>query len=321
MDISIGNPAKIIYGWTPHSYRGVDMSMLGFITKRVVALIVIIFVLVTAVFVLFRVMPSDPAAMVVSPRLTPELKEILRERFGLDEPMWVQYFTYLRNLLRGDMGTSFYWQADVFDIVTARLLPTAILTGVALTIAVIIDFAAEGALTKKSAIVNTLFFLIPFLFLGLLAIFVFSYRMDLFPVGGMKSPEIWNPSVHASTGAKIADIMYHLILPLHIMVIWLFVGFVPLVKTLSRGVIQERKALLPAGLTTVAAASVIFFGAVVTESTFSWPGFHSAFVEASLNYDYPLAQGAVIAGVVFSLIVALLMEVFYAGLALLKTKS
>lgn len=296
------------------------MSMLGFITKRVVALIVIIFVLVTAVFVLFRAMPSDPAAMVVSPRMSPESKEILRERFGLDEPMWYQYYTYMTNIVRGDFGTSFYWQADVSDIVKARLLPTAILTGVALTIAVIIDFVAERALTKKSTIVNTLFFLIPFLFLGLLAIFVFSYKMDLFPVGGMKSPEVWSPSVHASLGAKIDDIVHHLILPLHIMVIWLFVGFVPLVKTLSRGIIQEKKALLPAGLTTMAAASVIFLGAVVTEATFSWPGFHSAFVEASLNYDYPLAQGAVIAGVAFSLVVALLMEVFYAGLAS-RTKS
>ncbi|MBU7029337.1 MAG: ABC transporter permease [Theionarchaea archaeon] len=291
------------------------MSMLGFITKRVVALVVIIFVLITMVFVLFRVMPSDPAAMVVVPRMTPELKEILGERFGLDEPMWVQYFIYLRNLLRGDMGTSFYWQGDVFDIVMSRLLPTAILTGVALIIAVIIDFVAEGALNKKSPVVNTLFFLIPFLFLGLLAIFVFAYKMDLFPVGGMKSPEVWSSGLRASLGAKIADIAYHLILPLHIMVIWLFVGFVPLVKTLSRGVIQEKKALLPAGLTTVAAASVIFLGAVVTETTFSWPGFHSAFVEASLNYDYPLAQGAMIAGVVFSLVVALLIEVFYVGLA------
>jgi len=199
--------------------------------------------------------------------------------------------------------------------VMSRLLPTAILTGVALIIAVIIDFVAEGALNKKSPVVNTLFFLIPFLFLGLLAIFVFAYKMDLFPVGGMKSPEVWSSGLRASLGAKIADIAYHLILPLHIMVIWLFVGFVPLVKTLSRGVIQEKKALLPAGLTTVAAASVIFLGAVVTETTFSWPGFHSAFVEASLNYDYPLAQGAMIAGVVFSLVVALLIEVFYVGLA------
>lgn len=297
------------------------MSMLGFITKRVVALVVIVFLLVTAVFLLFRVITPDPAIMVVSPRMSPELKEILIERFGLDKSLRVQYFIYLRNLLQGDMGTSFYWQADVSDIMTARLLPTALLTGVALIIAVIIDFAAEAALTRKSPIVNTLFFLIPFLFLGLLAIFVFSYKMDLFPVGGMKTPEVWSPSIQTSAGAKIADIAYHLILPLHVMVIWLFVGFVPLVKTLSRGIIQEKRALLPAGLTTMAAASVIFLGALVTEATFSWPGFHSAFLEASLNYDYPLAQGAVIMGVVFSLVVALLMEVFYAGLASLQTKS
>jgi peptide/nickel transport system permease protein len=296
--------------------------MLTFITKRVVAIVIIFFILVTVAFVLFRVVPSDPAAaMVISPRMSPELKEILRERFGLDKPLGQQYIIYLENVLKGDFGTSFYWQEDVFDIVKARLFPSLILTGTAVFIAVLIDFAAQGAMGRKSAIVNTFFYLIPFLFMGLLLILFFSYRLDLFPVGGMRSPEIWGDYIEASAGAKMADILYHLFLPLILMVIWVLVGFLPLVKATSQGVIQEKKALLPAGVTTLLAASVLFFGAKITESIFSWPGFHSAFIEATLNYDYPLALGSVIIGLLFCLVVALCMEGFYAGVTSLKSRA
>lgn len=297
------------------------MFMLKFIAKRIIAIVVIFFVLVTAAFVVFRVLPSDPVAMVVSPRMPPEMKEVLISQFGLDKPLQYQYFIYLSNFIRGDFGTSFYWQGDVSAVLSERLFATLILTGTALIIGVIIDHSAQAALAKKSAIVNALFYLIPFLFVGLLLIYVFSYKLDLFPVGGMRSPEVWSEMVQASAGAKLVDVLYHMFLPLSVMIVWVFVGFLPLVKATSQGIVQEKKALLPAGLTTLLAASVLFYGAMITESMFSWPGLRSVFIEASLNYDYPMAQGALIIGLLFSLVVALCMEVFYAGLASLKSRT
>ena len=294
------------------------MSMLEFTAKRIVAIVVLAFLLITGAFILFRVLPSDPAALVVSPRMTPEMKGILRAQFGLDKPLWYQYFAYLKNMLGGDIGVSFYWGAAVSDILKTRIVPTALLIGTGIVIATLIDFVASAALRQKSSIVNTLFYLKPFLFLGLILIWIVSYRLDLLPVGGMRSPEIWAPSAQASAGAKVIDVVYHLFLPLYLMVIWLLVGFLPLVKTTSWGVIQEKKSLLPAGLTTLFSASALIFGAMATETIFSWPGFHATFVEASLNYDYPLALGAIIAGIVFALIVAACCEVFYAASASLK---
>lgn len=297
------------------------MFMLKFIAKRIIAIVVIFFVLVTAAFVVFRVLPSDPVAMVISPRMPPEMKEVLMSQFGLDKSLQYQYFTYLSNFFRGDFGTSFYFQADVSSILGERLFATLILTGTALFICVIIDHSAQAALAKKSAIVNALFYLIPFLFVGLLLIYWFSFRLDVFPVGGMRSPEVWSEMVQASAGAKLVDVLYHMFLPLSVMIVWVLVGFLPLVKATSQGIVQEKKALLPAGLTTLLAASVLYYGTMITESMFSWPGLRSAFIEASLSYDYPLAQGALIIGLLFSLVVALLMEVFYAGLASLKSRT
>lgn len=294
------------------------MSVLTFAAKRIVAVAIIVFILVSVVFILFRAMPTDPVAMVISPKMTPELKEILRHRFGLDKPIGEQYIIYLGNLLRRDFGMSFYWQEEeVYEILKERLLPTALLTGVALIIVIIFDFIAEAVLSKESAVVNTLFYLIPFLFLGLILIYIFSWKFDVFPLGGMRSQELWELRTSAFT--RLVDVLYHLILPLGVMIIWVVVGFVPLVKATSRGVITEQKALLPAGLGTLVAASVLFYGSMATESIFSWPGFHRLFVQATLNYDYPLVLGTIIAGVTFSLVVTVCVEIFYAFMASVRS--
>ncbi|MBU7009225.1 MAG: ABC transporter permease [Theionarchaea archaeon] len=296
------------------------MSLLGFVTKRIVAFVVLVFIVITGVFIIFRAMPFDSESTVISQGMPPDMRTELREQFGLDKSMGEQYIIYLKNVLHGDLGVSFYFLCNVSDIIRARLFPTALLTGTAVIIALIIDSLAEGLFAKKSVMINTLFYLIPFLFLGLLLIYWFSYRLDLVPVGGMKTPELWQAQ-NVSMGAKLFDVASHLFLPLLIMVIWVVIGFIPLVKTTSRGVIEEKKALIPAGVTTLLAASIILVGARITENTFSWPGLNSALVEASLNYDYPLAQGTMIAGAVFALVLAVVMETFYAVIASLKSRT
>jgi len=289
------------------------MSILRFITRRVIAVVIVVFILVSVVFVLFRVMPMDPAVSVIHAPMTPEMKEMLQERFGLERPLGEQYLIYLKNVPYRDFGFSFYQLEDTQVILDERLIPTVILIGIALIIAMTLEYLAEVLFLRKSAGVNTLFYLIPFLWLGLLFLYFFSYKLDMFPIGGMKTPEIWE--FDTATGSRLTDVIHHLILPLVVMVIWFFIGFVPLVKAISRGVISEKKTLLPVGLTTVVAASFMFFGAIVTETTFSWPGVHSLFVASCITYDYPLVQGAVIMGGLFALVVTVCVEVFYALVA------
>ena len=318
--------------------------MFKFLVRRGIEIFITLFIITTLIFILFRLMPSDPASMVVSPRMTPELKAILRARFGLDKPLWYQYYIYIRNVLHGDFGTSFYWQFNVFDILKARFIPTVLLftLGYLLAYALginlgrIIAWRRGGKLEYGSTVLGLFFYTMPIFWLGLLAIWIFSYRLDLFPVGGMKSPEIWSAQTDVGVLTKFVDVVYHLFLPLTVFTVWVFTGSMLLMKNSMLETLREdyivtarakglpekkirdhhaaRNAMLPVVTALSLAMAFSFNGGVLTETTFSWPGLGSTLVEASLNYDYPLAQGAFImlAGVV--LLAVLIADILYAYL-------
>ena len=320
------------------------MSLLKFVVRRVLEIAVTLFIVATLVFILFRLMPGDPAAQVISPRMTPELKDVLRARFGLDKPMWEQYLIYINNLLHGEFGTSFYWEGDVFDILKVRLLPTVLLFTTATLLAYalginlgrIIAWRRGGKLEFGFTISGLFFYTMPIFWFGLLAIWIFSYRLDLFPVGGMKSPEVWAAAQDAGYIRKILDVGYHLFLPLSVLTIWIFTGSMLLMKNSMLETLKEdyivtarakgipekkvrdhhaaRNAMLPVVTALSLAMAFSFNGGVLTESTFSWPGLGSVLVDAAVSYDYPLAQGAFImlAGVV--LIAVLAADILYAYL-------
>ena len=319
------------------------MSMMKFLTRRVIEILITLFIITTLIFILFRLMPSDPAAMVISPRMTPELKEILRARFGLDKPLWQQYLTYIGNVLHGDFGTSFYWQGDVFDILKVRLLPTILLFtlgycmayALGINIGRIIAWRRGGKLEYGSTVFGLFFYTMPIFWLGLLAIWIFSWRLDLFPVGGMKSPEIWSLA-DAGLVTKILDVAYHLFLPLSVFTVWIFTGSMLLMKNSMLETLKEdyivtarakglpekkirdhhaaRNAMLPVVTAFALSMALSFNGGVLTETTFSWPGLGSLLVEASLNYDYPLAQGAFILLASVVLLAVLAADIVYAYL-------
>ena len=281
---------------------------------------------------------------VLSPRMTPELKALIRERFGLDKPLWEQYIMYMRNVLRADFGVSFYWGMDVWDLLKVRLLPTLLLfsLGNILAFAVGINLGRviawkRGTKLEYGFTVGGLFFYtMPIFWLGLLSIWIFSWRLDLFPVGGMKTPELWTSSMQLTFLVKVVDVLHHLFLPLTVLTVWIFTGNMLLMKNSMLGTLGEdyittaqakgvpehrvrdhhaaRNAMLP--VVTALALNMAFSlnGNVVTEAIFSWPGLGSVLVEAVNNNDYPLAQGAflVLSGVV--LVAVLVADILYVHL-------
>jgi len=320
------------------------MSMARFIIRRIIEIVIALFIIMTLIFILFRLMPSDPAAMVISPRMTPELKQILRTRFGLDKPLYEQYFIYVKNILHGDFGQSFYWQGEgVFEILKPRFLPTILLFtlgyimayAVGINIGRIIAWKRGGKLEYGFTVGGLFFYTMPIFWLGLLAIWIFSWKLDLFPVGGMKSAELWT-SASATWFDKTLDVGYHLFLPLSVFTVWIFTGSMLLMKNSMLETLREdyittarakglpenkirdhhaaRNAMLPVVTALALNMAFSFNGGVLTETTFSWPGLGSILVEASLNYDYPLAQGAFImlAGVVLTAV--LVADILYAYL-------
>lgn len=319
------------------------MSLARFICKRMLEIVVTLFIIATLIFLLFRLMPGDPLAALINPKWTAEIKEMMRIRFGLDGPLWKQYLVYMRNLLNGDFGISFYWQGDVIDILKPRILPTMLLFTVGTLLAYalginigrIIAWKRGSSLEYGSTVTGLFFHAMPIFWLGLLAIWVFSWKFDLFPIGGMKSPEIWSQSGSSLT-MRILDVAYHLFLPLTVFTVWVFTTSMLIMKNSMLETIKEdyivtarakgltekkirdhhaaRNAMLPVVTSLSLAMAFSFNGGVLTERTFSWPGLGSVLVDASLRYDYPVAQGAFILLAAVVLVAVLCADILYAYL-------
>lgn len=111
------------------------MRLREYLIKRMIQILITLIVVLVMLFVVFRMMPGDPAAMVMSPKFTPEQRELLRHQYGLDKPMWEQFALYMKNMLVFDMGTSFYYSQPVLNIISIKLGPTLLLFGTAMIIA------------------------------------------------------------------------------------------------------------------------------------------------------------------------------------------
>ncbi|MBU7018002.1 MAG: ABC transporter permease [Theionarchaea archaeon] len=317
--------------------------MATFVVKRSGEIVITLFIIATLIFVLFRLMPGDPSWAVISPIATAETRAALEERFRVNDPLLQQYLAYMSNLLRGDFGVSFYWEGDVFDILRPRLFPTVLLFtlgtmlaySVGINLGRIIAWKRGSSLEYGSTVVGLFFYTMPIFWLGLLAIWVFSFKFDLFPLGGMKTPELWSMG-EIGVITRVLDVLYHLFLPLTIFTVWVFTGSMLLMKNSMLETVKEdyittakakglpekkirdhhaaRNALLPVVTALSLAIAFSFNGGVLTETTFSWPGLGSILVEATLNQDYPLAQGAFILLAAVVLIAVLVADLLYAYL-------
>jgi len=317
------------------------MDMKRFIIKRLAEILITMFIIITLIFILFRAMPGDPASLMLSPRMTPEIKHIIRERFGLDKPLYVQYLVYMRNLLHGQFGMSFYYNQDVYGILRQKLPQTILLFTSATALAYIVGIYLgriiawrRGSMLEYGATVGgILFYTMPIFWFGLICIWVLSFKLDIFPIGGFKTPEIWMSTANSSSLALIFDILRHLALPLTCLTVWIFAGDMLLMRNSMLETLREdyiltarakglnestirnkhagRNAMLP--VTTAIALSMAdsFSGGVLTETVFSWQGLGSTLVEATLNYDYPLAQGAFILLAAVLLLAVLAADILY----------
>lgn len=291
--------------------------MIRYIFQRFVGMIVVMFLVVTIVFVIVRVTPGDPAAVMLGPDATAQDIASLRTRLGLDQPLVVQYFYYFGQLLRGDLGQSIFLNEPVTSALVERAEPTFFLTLFSLVIASVIALPIgiysayrRGSLFDQTATALAMLAAsIPSFWLGLILIQAFAVRHGIFPVSGYGGPE-----------STFGDRLYHLALPalvLGVVSSALILRFTrasmldvlgdDYIRTARAKGLLERKvilkhalknALIPILTVIGLTAAVLISGAVVTETVFSLPGVGSLVVSAVLRRDYPVIQGAllVIAG-------------------------
>lgn len=170
--------------------------MASYILKRLLAALLTLFGVATILFVLFRLMPGDPTAQVLSPALDEAAQARLREAFGLDRGLWEQYLLYLQNLVSFEWGRSFTSGKPVSEILGYLLVNTLLLMSVGLLLAItlgiligmLMAWRRDGPLDFFGTLGVMVFQATPPFVTGLVLLIALSYRLDLFPVGGMLTP-------------------------------------------------------------------------------------------------------------------------------------
>ncbi|HDN81681.1 MAG TPA: ABC transporter permease [Methanomicrobia archaeon] len=318
------------------------MSMEKYILSRMIQIIITFFIVMSIIFLLFRVIPSDPTSFLLTPSMTAEAKETIREQFGLNEPIITQYYLYFKNFFHGNFGNSFYSGRPVISIIKERMLNSIFLLTTAVILSYIIGITIgkaiawkRGSKTEKFFVGLGLWFYTMFTpWLGILFLWIFAFKLHLFPLGGMITPEIWltNPPLIE----KICDLIHHLILPLTTYTLLWFGGRMLLMRNSMLETLKEdyiitarakglkekdirdkhaaRNAMLPIVTAFAISLSFSIAGAVLIETVFSWPGIGRTIVEATLRQDYPLVQGAFTVITIVVLIANFMADIAYAYL-------
>ena len=285
-------------------------------------LILVLWVVTSLTFVLFRLMPGDPTLNFLSPNFSEDTRAALLKSFGLDRPLWDQYAIYMWNLLHGELGQSFLQGKSVAALLTEALPNTIILTLVSLTAAYAFGIVAgaflafrRGGVVEAASIPAALATrAAPEFWLGMLLLAALSFQAGWFPTGGALSPG----QELGGLGSRLvsADFWWHLALPA--LTLMLYSQGLPLLlmratmlevmgdefivmarmKGLSRWSVvmrhAARNALLPVATAFALGLGASIGGNVVVETVFAWPGIGRVLVQAVQSADYPLAQGAFI---------------------------
>lgn len=305
------------------------MGLLG----RIGSIVVTLFLLSVIVFSLQLLLPGDPATVLAGEDRSPETIASIRERFGLDQPLPVQYVRWLGNAVQGDLGTSMRFNQPVVALVLSKLPVTFQLATMALVIAVLLGvtagiFAAvyQGtAVDQTLTVFSVMSFSIPNFWLGILLIMVVSVQWGLLPPSGYVSPFVdpWQSFRTMLMPAFVLGSGLAAILMRHTrsaMIEALNTDYVrtALAKGMPRRRIITRHALRNALVPVVTLGALEFGqllgGSILTEYVFSVPGIGKLLVDSVYNRDYPVVQAVVLCSGAIYIALNLLADVAQAAL-------
>ena len=308
--------------------------MLHFLLRRLAALLPVLLVVSLVVFLILRLAPGDPAAVIAGNSATNEEIDKIRNQLGLDRSIPVQYGIWMGRVLQGDLGYSFYLNKPVSALISQRIEPTlALALGtallavcVAVPLGTLAAWRLGGVLDKTLSAFSVAGFSVPVFVIGYVLIYLFAIRWEVLPVQGYKT--LFGPS-----GAGLWEWMRQLILP------WITLGmiYVALIARVTRASVSEaltedyirtarakgiaesavlvRHALANAAgpIVTVVGIGVALLigGVVVTETVDAIPGLGSLTVDAVLNRDFPVIQGLVLFFSLSYVLINLLVDLSY----------
>ena len=320
--------------------------MLRFVVRRLLLLVPILLGLSILVFAWIRALPGSPADVLLGERATPAAIARVRHEYGLDKPVYVQYYNYLKTTTSLDFGVSIASRRKVTEEIANRFPATVELALSAMLFALLLGIPL-GFLTAKyygsigdqlGLLASLIGISIPIFFLGLLLKYVFAVKLGWLPSVGRidVTRDVRHPThfyildaIVTGDWSTLVDVLKHLILPA------VALGTIPLAivaritraavldvqnedyvrtaraKGLSPFVVDERHVLRNA-LLPVSTIVGLQTGAILTETVFAWPGIGTWLSEAIFNRDYPVLQAGILFLAVVFVLVNLVVDISYA---------
>ncbi len=308
--------------------------MLAYMVRRLMVFPLILLGISIGAFIVGDALPGDVMDVMINPTLGAEQIQLRRQQLGLDQPLYVQYFRWLGQLVRGDLGYSMATREPVGAVIAGRVVDTMSLMVASLVLSLLIAIPAGviSALRPRSlsdyAVTLGSFagLCTPTFFLGLLFIYVFSLTLGWFPSGGTRS--------FGAAGGTFVDRLRHLIMPAMVLGAFSAAEFTRYIRSSmievlhqqyittarAKGLSQRRVTLLHAGrnvlipIVTLLGMRIpmLFSGAVLAETVFSWPGMGRLLVNAVFERDSAVLVGMILFIGVLVMVGNLLADLLYA---------
>jgi peptide/nickel transport system permease protein len=304
--------------------------MIAYIVRRLLSTVPVMFIVAVCVFLLLHLSPGDPAAIMAGDNATPQNIAQIREKLGLDEPLWKQFMVWMTSLARGDLGESMFWRTSVTELIGQRAQPTISLAfttlvlavSVAVFLGVIASWKAGTAIDRFVMGFAVLGFSVPVFVVGYLLIYFFAIWLRWLPVQGYTPIE-----------EGFVPWLRNLVLPS----IALGLAYVALIARITRATMLDvlaedymrtarakgvatRPMLLKHALKNAAVpivtvvgigVALLIGGVVITETVFNIPGIGRLVVDAIQRRDYPIIQGVIMVFSGIYVVVNLLVDLSY----------
>ena len=314
-----------------------------YLLKRFIYIIFVFFIISILMFFIYKSMPGDPVdAMLGSLRTSmrpdayQELYDRTAERLGVNQPVPVQYFAWISNMLTGNFGYSTQYQREVIDVIGTPMLNTILLNLFTMVVVFLVSIflgiatavRKNGLFDKTVQVVTIIGYSIPSFIIALLAIFAFAVKIPIFPISGFRSP-----GSEATGMAAALDIAWHMALPVLVMSVSGIGGItryvrasmidalrMDYIKTARAKGLREktviyvhafRNALIPIVTITTWWIIGLFGGSVVIETVFLWNGLGKMLIDGLMNRDFSIVLTMQMFYVLLSLAGNVLMDIAY----------
>ena len=305
-----------------------------YVLKRLLTAIVAFIGITIIAYILASMMPGSPLDLLIQPEsgISKEELELIRHRMGLDRPVYIQYFYWFGNLLRGNLGVSYSQHRPVWELISSRIGPTLLLSLSAMAVAMLVSIPLGMIAGYKSYsgwdYGSTIFAFIgqaaPNFFVAMLLIYFLAVKLKLLPVSGMYT---------SGSSGTIPDMLRHMCMPC-LAIAFQHIGIYTrqmrnsVVECLTDDYVRTarakgmserivlfrhvlRNALLPLVTQAGLSLGMLVGGAIITEQIFSWPGMGTLMLKAIQGRDYPLIMGITVVIAVMVLIGNILIDLIY----------